>query len=51
MLVYGVILVVVGLLFVRLPSSFLPEEDQGYFLNVIMLPKPEEMTGTSLLAG
>ncbi len=38
MLVYGVILVVVGLLFVRLPSSFLPEEDQGYFLNVIMLP-------------
>ncbi len=38
MLVYGVILVVVGLLFARLPSSFLPEEDQGYFLNVIMLP-------------
>ncbi len=38
MIIYGVIVVVVGLLFVRLPSSFLPEEDQGYFLNVIMLP-------------
>ncbi|MCC2637091.1 MAG: acrB [Moraxellaceae bacterium] len=38
MLIYGVIVVIVGLLFARLPSSFLPEEDQGYFLNVIMLP-------------
>ncbi|MDP2227479.1 MAG: efflux RND transporter permease subunit, partial [Moraxellaceae bacterium] len=37
-LLYALILVAVGLLFVRLPSSFLPEEDQGYFLNVIMLP-------------
>jgi multidrug efflux pump len=36
--IYAVIVVAVGLLFVRLPSSFLPEEDQGYFLNVIMLP-------------
>ncbi|HWH67956.1 MAG TPA: efflux RND transporter permease subunit, partial [Candidatus Sulfotelmatobacter sp.] len=31
MLLYGVILVAVGLLYLRLPSSFLPEEDQGYF--------------------
>jgi multidrug efflux pump len=38
MIIYAVIVVAVGLLFVRLPSSFLPEEDQGYFLNVIMLP-------------
>jgi multidrug efflux pump len=36
--IYALIVVAVGLLFVRLPSSFLPEEDQGYFLNVIMLP-------------
>ncbi|MFZ3127465.1 MAG: efflux RND transporter permease subunit, partial [Rhodoferax sp.] len=35
MVVYGLIVVVAGLLFARLPSSFLPDEDQGYFLNVI----------------
>jgi multidrug efflux pump len=38
MLIYGGILVVVGLLFARLPTSFLPEEDQGYFISVIQLP-------------
>ena len=38
MVVYVLIVVAMGLLFTRLPSSFLPEEDQGYFLNVIMLP-------------
>ncbi|HEX4870003.1 MAG TPA: efflux RND transporter permease subunit [Moraxellaceae bacterium] len=38
MAIYGVIVLAVGLLFARLPSSFLPEEDQGYFLNIIMLP-------------
>ena len=30
-LVYGAILVAVGVLFMRLPTSFLPIEDQGYF--------------------
>lgn len=29
-LIYGVIIVVMGLLFLRLPTSFLPNEDQGY---------------------
>jgi multidrug efflux pump len=38
MVIYGVIVVVVAVLFARLPSSFLPEEDQGYFINVISLP-------------
>ncbi len=38
LVIYALIVVAVGLLFTRLPSSFLPEEDQGYFLNVIMLP-------------
>ena len=38
MVIYVLIVVAVGLLFTRLPSSFLPEEDQGYFLSVIMLP-------------
>ncbi len=38
MIIYGVIIAAVVVLFARLPSSFLPEEDQGYFLNVVMLP-------------
>ncbi len=36
--VYAAILVAVGWLFYHLPGSFLPEEDQGYFINVIQLP-------------
>ena len=36
--VYFLIIVVVGILYVRLPSSFLPEEDQGYFITNIQLP-------------
>jgi multidrug efflux pump len=38
MVVYVLILAVVGLLFMRLPSSFLPNEDQGYILTNIQLP-------------
>ncbi|NWG29986.1 MAG: efflux RND transporter permease subunit [Rhodocyclaceae bacterium] len=36
--VYAAILVAVGWLFAHLPGSFLPEEDQGYFINVVQLP-------------
>ncbi len=35
---YAVILAALGWLFVHLPTSFLPDEDQGYFINVIQLP-------------
>jgi multidrug efflux pump len=35
---YGVILIAVALLYARLPSSFLPEEDQGYFMTMAQLP-------------
>ena len=35
---FAVILVSVGLLYARLPSSFLPAEDQGYFITNIQLP-------------
>ena len=35
---YAVILVGVALLFTRIPSSFLPEEDQGYFITIVQLP-------------
>ncbi|OFZ66757.1 MAG: multidrug efflux RND transporter permease subunit [Betaproteobacteria bacterium RBG_16_56_24] len=38
LLLYAGLLGVVGWLFVQLPASFLPEEDQGYFINVIQLP-------------
>ena len=38
MLVYVGVLGAVGWLFVRLPSSFLPDEDQGYFITSIQLP-------------
>ncbi|GIZ50212.1 efflux RND transporter permease subunit [Noviherbaspirillum aridicola] len=38
MVVYGLIVGVMGLLFMRLPSSFLPNEDQGYILTNIQLP-------------
>ncbi len=38
LLIYAVILVAVGGLFAKLPGSFLPEEDQGYFISVIQLP-------------
>ena len=37
-LIYGAILLVLGLLFARLPASFLPEEDQGYMYSLAQLP-------------
>ncbi len=38
LLVYAVIFATMGWLFAKLPGSFLPEEDQGYFFNIIQLP-------------
>ncbi len=38
LLVYAAIFAAMGWLFTMLPGSFLPEEDQGYFINVIQLP-------------
>ncbi|MDY7577635.1 efflux RND transporter permease subunit [Herbaspirillum sp. RTI4] len=38
MIVYVLILLVVGLLYVRLPASFLPNEDQGYLITNVQLP-------------
>ena len=38
MLVYGAIALVMGLLYWRLPTSFLPDEDQGYLITNIQLP-------------
>jgi len=38
LIAFAVIVLLMGLLYARLPSSFLPEEDQGYFLTAISLP-------------
>jgi multidrug efflux pump len=38
MIVYAVLLAVLALVFMRLPTSFLPEEDQGVLFSQIQLP-------------
>jgi multidrug efflux pump len=38
LLIYGVLLIGLGVCFSRLPSSFLPVEDQGYTITDIQLP-------------
>jgi multidrug efflux pump len=38
LVIYAVIIAAVAFLFARLPGSFLPEEDQGYFISMIQLP-------------
>jgi multidrug efflux pump len=38
LMVYAAIFVAMGWLFSKLPGSFLPAEDQGYFINVVQLP-------------
>jgi multidrug efflux pump len=35
---YGVVIVLLAVLFVRMPTSFLPNEDQGLIINLIQLP-------------
>lgn len=37
-LIYLVITAITAWAFLRLPGSFLPEEDQGYFISVVQLP-------------
>ena len=38
MIVYGLIVACVALLYVRMPTAFLPQEDQGYLITNIQLP-------------
>ncbi len=38
MLIYAVICGTTAWLFPRLPGSFLPDEDQGYFISIVQLP-------------
>ncbi|MBL0141607.1 MAG: efflux RND transporter permease subunit [Betaproteobacteria bacterium] len=46
LVIYAVIVGATGWLFSRLPGSFLPEEDQGYFLNLVQLPPGSTTTRT-----
>ncbi|EMO4690854.1 multidrug efflux RND transporter permease subunit MexY [Pseudomonas aeruginosa] len=46
MLVYALVIGVVALLFVRLPQAFLPEEDQGDFMIMVMQPEGTPMAET-----
>jgi multidrug efflux pump len=38
LVVYATIFAATGWLFAKLPGSFLPSEDQGYFLSIVQLP-------------
>jgi multidrug efflux pump len=38
MILYSLIIGIVGVLYIRLPSSFLPIEDQGYLITNVQLP-------------
>lgn len=38
LVVYLIIVIGMAVLFMRLPTSFLPEEDQGVFMTMIQLP-------------
>lgn len=52
-LVFSVLLVILGglyILFKTLPSSFIPAEDQGYFLVNIQLPNAAALTRTEAVA-
>ena len=38
LLIYGALLLALALLFIRLPTSFLPEEDGGFIFTIVQLP-------------
>jgi multidrug efflux pump len=38
MLIYGLVIGLVVYLFIHLPTSFLPDEDQGFLLTIVQLP-------------
>ena len=46
LMIYAAIFIAMGWLFAKLPGSFLPEEDQGYFITVMQLPAGATQTRT-----
>ncbi|WP_175817322.1 efflux RND transporter permease subunit [Burkholderia diffusa] len=47
LIIYLVIIVAVGLLFARLPKSFLPDEDQGYMFVIVQTPSGSTLETTA----
>ncbi len=47
MMVFAVLVVLTGFLFTRLPTSFIPEEDQGYALAIVQAPPGTPMQKTN----
>jgi multidrug efflux pump len=48
--IYVVVIGIMGLLFLRLPTGFLPEEDQGYVIVMFTLPVGAEQSRTLAVA-
>lgn len=49
--IFSVLILVIAGLFRTIPESFLPEEDQGYFITVIHLPDGASLTRTTEVLG
>ena len=47
MILFAVLVVLTGFLFTRIPSSFIPEEDQGYALAIVQAPPGTPMQKTN----
>jgi multidrug efflux pump len=47
MILFGVVVVLCGVLFARMPGSFVPEEDQGYTLAIVQLPAGASLQRTT----
>jgi len=47
MILFGVIVVLCGVVFTRMPGSFVPEEDQGYTLAIVQLPAGASLQRTT----
>ena len=49
-IIYVVIVAAVGILFLRMPTSYVPDEDQGIMLAQIMLPTGSTLEQTKKVA-
>ncbi|MGL5512823.1 MAG: efflux RND transporter permease subunit, partial [Sporomusa sp.] len=47
MTLLAVVVILIGMLYVKVPSSFVPEEDQGYYIVALNLPDAASMNRTT----
>ena len=47
LVIFGILILVILGLFKTIPDSFLPEEDQGYFITIVQLPDGASLTRTT----